>query len=44
MKRILKKIIKKFTGNLLDKIFSNDKDYLKKVFKEYSDLNFNNKE
>ncbi|WP_215536639.1 chromosome replication/partitioning protein [Borreliella bavariensis] len=29
----------KFTGYLLDKIFSSDKDYLNKIFKEYSDLN-----
>ncbi len=29
----------KFTGCLLDKIFSIDKDYLNKMFKEYSDLN-----
>ncbi len=28
----------KFTGYLLDKIFSRDKDYLNKIFKEYSDL------
>lgn len=29
----------KFTGYLLDKIFSSDKDYLNQIFKEYSDLN-----
>ncbi|WP_234928402.1 chromosome replication/partitioning protein [Borreliella garinii] len=29
----------KFTGYLLDEIFSSDKDYFNKVFKEYSDLN-----
>ncbi len=29
----------KFKGYLLDKIFSSDKDYLNKIFKEYSDLN-----
>ncbi|WNZ73110.1 chromosome replication/partitioning protein [Borreliella garinii] len=29
----------KFIGYLLDKIFSRDKDYLNKIFKEHSDLN-----
>uniref|UniRef100_UPI001AEFABC9 chromosome replication/partitioning protein n=1 Tax=Borreliella garinii TaxID=29519 RepID=UPI001AEFABC9 len=29
----------KFTGYLLDEIFSSDKDYFNKVFKEHSDLN-----
>ncbi|MBB6213734.1 chromosome replication/partitioning protein (plasmid) [Borreliella californiensis] len=29
----------RFTGYLLDKIFSSDKDYLNKIFKGYHDLN-----
>ncbi|UPA12556.1 chromosome replication/partitioning protein [Borrelia venezuelensis] len=33
----------KFTGFVLDNLFSNDKKYLDKLFKEYSGLSFKNK-